>query len=406
MYKLFVMNDMDTFQSIYNQKFNSTSSIKFDIYINENQSFFTYDQYIMSLVSNIRSLDYQINEILSNLPLIAISQYMRKSLIDEIEYTNKIEGIIVTRKDINDLISEIEKKASTQNRLQGIVHKYLLLTEEKLTFNDASDIRKLYDEMLFDEIKLEDEQNLPDGKMFRKEEVHIYKSGEKIVHNGIMPESKIIDYMNKALKILNDQSIDILVRVALFHYYFGYIHPFYDGNGRINRFISSYILSKYFNKVIGFRLSMTIKENLTQYLDAFAHTNDVRNKGDVSTFIYEFLDIICKSYQKTEIYALEKNKIFDKYTKILDKVSSLFEMNKNKNDINQLLYILVQCSVFGDFGLSKTNLCRVLARGNTKITEYLGELKNHHLCLTIQSGKHFYYKANLETLDKFENDDN
>lgn len=406
LYKLFVMNDMDTFQSIYNQKFNSASSIKFDIYINENQSFFTYDQYIMSLVSNIRSLDYQINEILSNLPLIAISQYMRKSLIDEIEYTNKIEGIIVTRKDINDLISEIEKKASTQNRLQGIVHKYLLLTEEKLTFNDASDIRKLYDEMLFDEIKLEDEQNLPDGKMFRKEEVHIYKSGEKIVHNGIMPESKIIDYMNKALKILNDQSIDILVRVALFHYYFGYIHPFYDGNGRINRFISSYILSKYFHKVIGFRLSMTIKENLTQYLDAFAHTNDVRNKGDVSTFIYEFLDIICKSYQKTKNYALEKNKIFDKYTKILDKVSSLFEMNKNKNDINQLLYILVQCSVFGDFGLSKTNLCRVLARGNTKITEYLGKLKNHHLCLTIQSGKHFYYKANLETLDKFENDDN
>lgn len=38
LYKLFVMNDIDTFQSIYNQKFNSTSSIKFDIYINENHS--------------------------------------------------------------------------------------------------------------------------------------------------------------------------------------------------------------------------------------------------------------------------------------------------------------------------------------------------------------------------------
>lgn len=41
-----------------------------------------------------------------------------------------------------------------------------------------------------------------------------------------MPESKIIEYMNKALYILNDQSIDILIRVSLFHYYFGYIHPF------------------------------------------------------------------------------------------------------------------------------------------------------------------------------------
>lgn len=113
-----------------------------------------------------------------------------------------------------------------------------------------------------------------------------------------MPEAKIIEYMNKALNILNDSSIDLLIRVALFHYYFGYIHPFYDGNGRINRFISSYILSKNFGGVIGFRLSMTIKENLSQYLDAFSHTNDVRNRADISTFIYEFLDIIYRSYQK------------------------------------------------------------------------------------------------------------
>ncbi len=152
--------------------------------------------------------------------------------------------------------------------------------------------------MLYDELKEEDENNLPDGEIFRKNVVHVFKSGEKIVHTGIMPESKIIDYMDKALGILNDTTIDILIRVALFHYLFGYIHPFYDGNGRMNRFISSYILSKSFHKVIGFRLSMTIKESLTQYLDVFCHTNDPRNKGDISTFIYEFLDIIYKSYQK------------------------------------------------------------------------------------------------------------
>ena len=40
-------------------------------------------------------------------------------------------------------------------------------------------------------IRLEDEKNLPDGKIFRKETVHIYKTGEKIIHNGIMPESKL-----------------------------------------------------------------------------------------------------------------------------------------------------------------------------------------------------------------------
>lgn len=402
LYKLFVMNDSSTFNSIYQEKFNSNSTIKFDIYINENQSFFYFDKEIMALVSNIRNLDYKISEIFSDLPLIAIEQYKRKSLIDEIEFTNKIEGVISTRKDINDLINEIEKKTKTRNRFEGIINKYLMLNEEKLFFKDSNDIRKLYDEMLYNEIKLEDEKNLPDGNIFRKEQVHVIKTGEKIVHNGIMPESKIIEYMNKSLDILNDPSIDVLIRVSLFHYLFGYIHPFYDGNGRINRFISSYILSKYLNNIIGFRLSMTIKENLSQYLDAFNYTNDIRNKADISTFVYEFLDIIYKSYQKTEIYALEKKQILEKYENILENVMDRFNDNKSKYNIKDLLFVLIQCSIFGDFGLTKSNLCEIVSKGNTKITEYLGILKKINLCVDMQSGKYHYYKANLDELDKYE----
>ncbi len=403
LYTLFITNDYNKFNSIYNEKFNSESTIKFDIYINEYQSFFTYDKYIMSLVSKIRDIDERIKEIFSNLPEIAIDQYKRKSLIDEIEYTNSIEGVIFTRKDINDLINEIEKRFKIKNRFEGIVNKYLLLNSEKIEFNNPIDIRKLYNDMLYNEIKDEDEKNLPDGKIFRKEVVHVYKSSEKIIHNGIMPESKIIEYINKALNILNDKSIDILIRVSLFHYYFGYIHPFYDGNGRINRFISSYILSKHLNQIIGFRLSMTIKENLTQYLDAFAHTNDIRNRADVSTFVYEFLDIIYKSYQKTEIYALERSQALNKYELILDKIIPLFEFDKNKKDIIDLLYILIQCSVFSDFGLTKTNLCKILKKGNTKVTEFLGILKKNNLCVEMQSKKYHYYRANLLEIDKFEN---
>ena len=402
LYKLYVMNDISTFNDIYIKKFNSSATIKFDLLIKENQSFFTHDSEIMSIASKINSLNYRLNEIFESLPDIAKDQYMRKSLIDEIHYTNQIEGVISTRKDINDLITEIEKRTTTRNRLEGIVNKYLMLTNEKINFLDSKDIRKLYDEMLYNEIKSEDEKNLPDGEIFRKDLVHVYKSGEKVVHNGIMPESKIIDYMNKALNILNSDSIDVLIRISIFHYFFGYIHPFYDGNGRINRFISSYILSKYFNKVVGFRLSMTIKENLSQYLDAFDHTNDVRNKGDVSTFVYEFLDIIYKSFQKTELYALEKMQQFNKYMEKIDNVSKLYESNKNKKDITNLLFNLIQCSIFGDFGLNKTKLIKISKKGSTKISEYLAVLKQLNLCLDIRSGKNHYFKCNLEELDLYE----
>ncbi len=402
LYKLYVMNDSSTFNKMYNEKFNSNSTIKFDLFINNNQSFFNYDSEIMALVSKINILNYKINDIFSILPDIAKEEYLRKSLIDEIEYTNQIEGVISTRKDINDLINEINKKTISHNRFEGIVNKYLMLFDEQIEFNTAEDIRELYDEMLYNEIKIEDEKNLPDGLIFRKDSVLVYKSADKIIHNGVMPESKIIEYMNKALEILNSDSIDVLLRVAIFHYFFGYIHPFYDGNGRINRFISSYILSKYFNKIIGFRLSMTIKENLSQYIEAFEHTNDVRNKGDVSTFVYEFLDIIYKAYQKTELYALDKIKRYNKYIQIMNNVMPLYEHHKNKDDILKLLHILIQCSIFGDFGLNKAKLNQILGKGNTKMSEYLGALKKHNLCYDIQSGKNHYFKANLEELDKYE----
>ena len=401
LYKLYVMNDYSTFMNKYRERFNSNASIKFDIFINQNQSFFNFDSEIMSLVARIYFINNKINAVFSELPIIAKQQYMRKSLIDEIHFTNEIEGVVSTRKDINDLIHEIESKTTSRNRFIGIVNKYLMLTKEKFNLNDSNDIRKLYDEMLYDEIKEEDEKNLPDGIIFRKDEVHVYKSGEKIIHNGVMPESKIIDYIDKALKILNSDSIDLLIKVALFHYFFGYIHPFYDGNGRINRFISSYVLSKNLNEIIGFRLSMTIKENLTQYLDAFDHTNDERNKADISTFVYEFLDIVYKSYQKTELYALEKAQRLNKYLKIKDKVESLYENHTNKKIISSLLETLISCSIFGDFGLGKHDLMMILKKGNTKVSEFLGVLKEHNLCLCLQSGRNHYYKANMEELDKY-----
>ena len=399
LYKLYVMNDFSTFSNIYNKKFNSNKTIKFDILVNGNQSFFNYDSEIMELVSKIKTLNYRLNKIFDDLPNIAKEQYIRKSLIDEIEYTNQIEGIILERNDISDLINDIEKKSVTHNRFKGIVNKYFMLLEDQIELNNSKDIRKLYDEMLYNEIKSEDENNLPDGTIFRKGEVYVYKTGTKAIHNGIMPESKIID---KALEILNSDSIDVLIRISLFHYFFGYIHPFYDGNGRINRFISSYVLSKCFNEVTCFRLSMTIKENLIQYLDAFDHTNDVRNKGDVSTFVYEFLDIIYKSYLKTELYAHEKNQAFDKYQEIVEKASDLYKNHKNKDDIENLLLVLIQSSIFGDFGLNKAKLNKILKKGNTKMSEYLGILKKYNLCSELQSGKSHYFKANLEELDKYE----
>ena len=396
LYKQFVMNDNQKFEELYKNKFNSSSSVKFDLYIKDYQAFFTYDVEIMKLISKIKELDNKVNKLLSNLPISAINQYLRKIMVEEIEYSNKIESIVTSKNDINNTVNEIEKKIHSKNRLRGIVEKYFLMNDEELKLETSIDIRKLYDEMLYAEIILEDPNNLPDGKVFRKDSVHVYNGGRSI-HNGIVPEDKIINYMDKALNILNDSEIDILIRVAIFHYLFGYIHPFYDGNGRINRFISSYALSKNYNKIIGYKLSMLIYQNLSTYYEAFNHTNDIRNRADISTFIYSFLYIVYQTYIKIEEEILEVIKKYDYYKDI---VSSLTILNKLEKDF---LLLLVQTSIFKESGITKMNIQNILNKGNTTVTAYLSKFRNLELLQEETSGRYVYYSANLQRIDDLTN---
>ena len=132
-----------------------------------------------------------------------------------------------------------------------------------------------------EEIKNNDPLNLPDGIFFRKICFRLQSTYERI-HRGISGETEIIACMEKALFILHNKSIPPLIRISVFHYLFGYIHPFYDGNGRTNRFISSYLLSKELEPLISYHLAKTIKQNISKYYKSFDYTNDTDNRGDLT----------------------------------------------------------------------------------------------------------------------------
>src|SRR5699024_3853302 len=117
------------------------------------------------------------------------------------------------------------------------------------------DIRVTYDEITEGEIDINE---LPDGDVFRKETTHVLKkSGSgKVIHRAVIPESEITWKLDRLLHVMNDESsIPPLIKIAIGHYYFGYIHPFYDGNGRTSRFISSLYLSEVIGNIGALSLS-------------------------------------------------------------------------------------------------------------------------------------------------------
>ena len=149
--------------------------------------------------------------------------------------------------------------------------------KEFTPISDTSKLRELYNDILLVDIQRDNPDNIPDGVIFRKEIVNVVSS-TKTIHRGLYPESKIIEAMNSALSILNDNSLPYIVRAAVFHYFFGYIHPFYDGNGRLSRYISSYYLSKVLDPIVALRLSIACKNRQKDYYDCLLYTSDAADE--------------------------------------------------------------------------------------------------------------------------------
>lgn len=389
LYKIFVSNDHSTFEKIYQNRMLSESTIKLNLLINNYPAFIFLHSEIINLLYKIREMDKKVEIAFNKLPDVAKIQFVKMSLIQEIEMTHFIEGVISTKKEINDILEDVESKNENVNRIKGIVNKYrFLLAYSNPLISNSLSVRELYNEVLIMEI---DKSDFPDGVLFRKGTVNVYKNASKLINKGITPESKIIEHLEESIKLLNDENIDMLIRVAAFHYLFGYIHPFYDGNGRINRLISSYYLSRNLSSIVSYRISMTIKENYSQYLKAFEETNDIRNRGDIGTFVYSFLELIYKSLETTEMYAKVKKNELDNYKNIIS------QKNLSKNEC-KLLFLLVQCTLFSEFGLSVSELGKILNKSdNTIRTIVNGLIKKGYVSMGY-IGKRKFYSAKLENI--------
>lgn len=378
------------FNQVYLSYFNSPSTIKFDFEINGNQAFFMYNSETLNYISNILNYNSKLNTL--DLPDLAKMKYITNRLIEEIKLTNEMEGVSSTRKEIKQIL---DNKTKDDVRLYNLVNKYkLLINKEKIYLESCTDIKKLYDEIVLKEVVKEDKNNFPDGTIFRKNTVYIYNDKNIKIHTGAYPEEKIIDLLSKTLNILKNDEICNLISLSIFHYMFGYIHPFYDGNGRLNRFITSYLLSQNLNPLVSFNLSYTIKKQKKHYDKMFTIINDINNKGDLTPFIIDFLKILNDTIIYTYDNLNEKNKKLVFYLNILE---NIFD---GKNNEYQVLSVILQKTLFDDIGIDIYELLDVkfIHYGKSKILQIIKTYKNIILCEKI-SNKNIY-SINLNYLDE------
>lgn len=382
----------------YLRRFESEHAVKIGFFIGERQAFFLQNVEVMTLAYKIAKLDKTILTLCSELPGIALEQYSKKCLIDEIVLTNKIEGVNSSRKEIGEALDILEyrseKKRGKKSRFVGLVNKYLkLIDAEKISIQSCMDIRRIYDDIFLEEIVREDASNRPDGEIFRKGSVSVYSPAGKELHNGIYPESKIIEYMDQALAFLNDESIEQLFRICLFHYFIEYIHPFYDGNGRIGRFILSYGISRTLSPIVAFRISESVKEDINSYYKAFQTCNDQRNLGDLTPFLLMQLSMICRAMSDLVSSLEERKATWKKYEKAIDIYGN------GDSRLTELYSLLVQAALFSEMGISTQELERNLSCSAYFRNQLLQKIPQD-LIIINKKGNRNFYSLNLNRMNE------
>uniref|UniRef100_UPI004024B0F3 Fic family protein n=1 Tax=Holdemanella biformis TaxID=1735 RepID=UPI004024B0F3 len=379
------------YESIYDARFNSEASIKLPIKIHENVGFIFNTNEITKLLVKIYKTINKINLLRTHLPNIAINSYIIKSLKDEIVLTNEIEGVRSTRKEIEDAIDSIKNDKSA--RFKGLVDKYFkLISNEIIPLNNCKDIRTIYDALVLPEIEKE---NLPDGILFRKEPVQVVSATQKEKHRGIMPESKIIESLDLCLDFLKNDDIDSLIKISAFHYLFGYIHPFYDGNGRTSRFISSYLIKNELDILLALKLSYTVKNNINKYYKAFDVCNDRKNKGDITFFVVTFLELLSQASDDLYTKIADLNDQLNYYNNIINTLVNEKVLNDKQA---KCIFILCQNRLFDDTYMNMNTLTELLEKSDTTTRKILKSLESKNLLVKSRNKNQYLYSANLDSL--------
>lgn len=390
--KYFYQHTQEEYEIEYIRRLEAPFTVHFNIPIHQYNrksaypAFLCYTGEILRLVEKFYKTYEQFLYTVNTVPPVVLYQFTRLSIVEEVKSTNDIEGVHSTKKEIREII---EKKGTHYHRLQSVVHQYLeLLGEEEIKFDTCQDIRNFYDDFTHQEITRDNPQNRLDGNLFRKEPVQIQAAAGKTIHQGLYPESRIIEALDQALRILHSEEYPLLIRLALFHYFFVYIHPFYDGNGRTDRFITSYFLSRQFHRLLAVRLSIYIKRNQSRYYHMLEEADSERNRGDMTPFVMGFLEILIGSTEDTIGVLSRKNEQMRKYESRID----AFQL---KDKLLKEIYItLLQAALFYGEGISMADLMKVTGKNRGTIQKRIDEIPGNHLIVT-KAGKTNYYKLNL-----------
>jgi Fic family protein len=252
-----------------------------------------------------------------------------ETLTDEAISTSLIEGEVFKRESVRssfrkkldkyfDGRSDTHSTRATDNLVEILID--LNLNKNNMTLERLHGWHNcLFEHARYDKLKIID---IAKFRSHSDMEVISGAIGFEKVHYKAVPVERLESDMEKFLSYCNETSENIYIKSAIAHIWFVIIHPYDDGNGRIARAITDYILCQNTSSTQFklYSISTVINSDRKGYYDILdKSTNLFLNKEfDLTPWILWHLGILNNAMQqalKNIEYLVQKTKFWDKYRK-------------------------------------------------------------------------------------------
>lgn len=228
------------------------------------------------------------------------SAYGTKAIEDEIVATSAIESIDFSRDSVRKILKGHAPKDEEENRILGLKNGFEFISNKDNKITEEN-IHKLYMMSIGD--FLDDENKLKEGSFYRHDSVYVMS--DKIEHSGIS-SAKLPEYMSDFVSFANsDDKINELVKATMLHFYIAYIHPYFDGNGRMARLIHMwYLIQKGYETTLFIPFSNYIEKSRKKYYDAYTlveENSKLSGVLDITPFLLYFTENVYDKMVENEV---------------------------------------------------------------------------------------------------------
>ena len=230
-------------------------------------------------------------------------------LFNEVQSNNSVEGYYDDIEKIKKVVNEkkIYKNSQEKDKLR-IINLYegyrYILDNKDITKETLKKLNSILSKGLLDD---EDYKNM--GEYYRKNPVYIYYSSDVTKRPDMGLDASLIeDKMDELLDFMNNYYFDdtktmSYLKSQILHFYFVYIHPYYDVNGRTARTTSMwYLLNNNVYPYVIFNRGIQIKKN-----EYYKIIRETKKYSDISLFLKYMMNTVLAELEKEYIMQLIAN---------------------------------------------------------------------------------------------------